>query len=212
MKETITEKDKVLIFCYFLATIILGVFIDAFQLNRIETFFVAQFQNIILYTIPVQVFVVITYLGDLRFLIILTILYLAYSYYKLRKMDNAFKLLAFLLIVTLFTLILKEFFRRERPFLYSTDVALYTYDNDYSYPSGHVSRSLGAYTIIFGKSKTGSIITTLLTTLISLSRIILGAHYFTDIIGATFLSLFSLKITSFINILNKRLRNIKNNI
>lgn len=204
------RRDLPTVFCYFLATIILGFLIERFQFNEIEEFYVLHFQNVVLNVVPVQVFVIITYLGDLRFLLIVSTLYFAYSYYRLRRLDNGFKLLAFLAIVTLSTYILKEIFRRERPYLYSADIIPYTDDNGFSYPSGHVSRSLGAYAIIFGKSREKNMITITLTTLISLSRIVLGAHYITDLVGAVFLTLFSLKVTGMaLKIVNNKINEMK---
>lgn len=207
MGKTNIRKDFAQAFCYLLATITIGAFVVVFKFNNVEDFFVLHIQNTVLNAIPVQVFVIITYLGDLIFLLILSILYSAYSYYVLKRCDSAFKLLAFLAIVTLFTFFLKEFFRRERPFIYSDNIVAYMDDNGFSYPSGHVSRSLGFYYIFSGRSRVMNITAIILSTLISLSRIVLGAHYITDLIGAIFLTLFSLKVTNItLNVVNIRFK------
>ncbi|MEM2179639.1 MAG: phosphatase PAP2 family protein [Nitrososphaeria archaeon] len=207
MKETNIRNDFTQACCYLLSTIMIGAFVVVFKFNNIENFFVSYVQNIILDFIPIQVFVIITYLGDLRLLLIISTLYFAYSYYRLKRWDNAFKQLAFLAIVTLFAFFLKELFRRERPFIYSDNIVAYTDDNGFSYPSGHVSRSLGFYYIFSGRSRIMNIIAIILSTLISLSRIVLGAHYITDLIGAIFLTLFSLKATNIaLHIVNMRFK------
>jgi undecaprenyl-diphosphatase len=198
-------KETALMLCYLLIAILIGVLTKIFQLDGLESLIVLQFQKMIAYGIPVQVFLIITYLGDIRFLIVLSLIFFTYSYYRRRRLDKAFELLAFLAIATVSTYILKELFGRERPFIYSKNITSYADENDFSYPSGHVSRSLGAYSIIFKGYKRGDIICSLLTVFISLSRIVLGAHYFTDLVGAIFLSLFSGKLARILlQSINKR--------
>jgi undecaprenyl-diphosphatase len=191
LKESSLMNDIIWAIYYFLAVIVLGLIIEMFSLNDIESIIVSRIQDIFVHALPIQIFVTITYLGDLRFLIAISLLHFVYSYYKSRGISKSIRLLVFLALVTLFTYFLKELFSRERPHLYSWNIISYTDDRDFSFPSGHVSRSLGAYSIILNSTKIWKkIILFVLVTLISLSRIVLGAHYFTDVVGALFLSLF----------------------
>lgn len=202
----ILEKEISLTLCYFLIVVGIGLFTQIFNLNKFESFLLSQFQSMIFAVVPIQIFFIITFLGDIRFWIVVSIIYFAYTYFRLKKLNGAIELIAFLAIVTFSAYFLKEIFRRERPCTWSSDVIAYTNDSDFSYPSGHVSRSLGAYHILFREFKISNLIPFLLITLISLSRIVLGVHYITDIIGAIFLSLFSEKVTNIaLNIINRRL-------
>jgi len=205
LRKNLPVKEAALTLFYLITVLLMGAFTKMFQLDELEKPIVLQFQKVIGYGVPVQAFLIITYLGDLRFIVVVSLLFFAYSYYRMRRLDEAVRLLAFLAIVTVSTFLLKELFRRERPFTYSTSITSYTDDNDFSYPSGHVSRSLGAYAAIFKQRRMGNLIYPLLITLISLSRIVLGAHYVTDVVGALFLSLFSEKLAKIvIQSLNRR--------
>lgn len=82
-------------------------------------------------------------------------------------------------------LILKELFARPRPFQY-TDAVIPLIKNpgDYSFPSGHTSASFSCAFIYYRMlpEKYG-IPSILLASMIAFSRIYLGVHYPTDILG-----------------------------
>jgi len=209
LKESSLRNDIFRAIYYLLAVIVLGLIIEMFSLNDIESIIVSRIQDIFVYVLPIQIFVTITYLGDLRFLIAISLLHFVYSYYKSRGISKSIRLLVFLALVTLFTYFLKELFSRERPHLYSGNIISYTDDSDFSFPSGHVSRSFGTYSIILNSTKIWKIILFVLVTLISLSRIVLGAHYFTDVVGALFLSLFIERLTNIsLDILSSRFKTV----
>ncbi|HVP17175.1 MAG TPA: phosphatase PAP2 family protein, partial [candidate division Zixibacteria bacterium] len=65
-----------------------------------------------------------------------------------------------------------------------------------SYPSGHVSRATGAFVILSRGSRTKQSLAVIAIATVSLSRIFLGAHYPTDVIGGIFLSLAAQKIAN----------------
>ncbi|MGB9727844.1 MAG: phosphatase PAP2 family protein [Nitrososphaeria archaeon] len=207
MKENGLRKDVMSSFYYFLAVILLGLLVEIFHLNAIECSLVLEVQDILAHVLPVQIFVIFSYLGDLRFLLIISLSYFVYSYYKSKSMDREIGLLVFLAIVTISTYFLKELFSRERPYMYSANIISYADENDFSFPSGHVSRSFGAYSIILDSTNIGRTLLLVMVTLISLSRIVLGAHYVTDVVGAIFLSLFSGKLTNItLYVLNSRFK------
>jgi undecaprenyl-diphosphatase len=80
-------------------------------------------------------------------------------------------------------------FTRPRP----DCLGLSVYDDDFvssfSYPSGHVSRATGAFLILVRGIRTKELLAVIAVFLVSLSRMILGAHYLTDVVGGIFLSL-----------------------
>ena len=104
-----------------------------------------------------------------------------------------------LIIITIFQYILKYTFTRSRP----VDINLIE-ETGYSFPSGHSLTALAFYGFIIylvyisKLSKRNKIILILLLSLviliIGLSRIYLGVHFFTDVIGAFSFSLFYLVI------------------
>ena len=94
-----------------------------------------------------------------------------------------------LLLSTAINNILKVTFMRDRPIWKTIDL------KTYSYPSGHTMVSLAFYGLLIyfisenyhGKYKKLIIsIFSILIFLVGLSRIFLGVHYFTDVIGAYF--------------------------
>ena len=110
-----------------------------------------------------------------------------------------------LVLVFLSSRILKLIFRRSRP-----DGLFLVNETGYSYPSGHVMVSFAYILFIiyliwkYIKNKTLkivlSVILIIITLLISFSRIYLGVHYFSDIIGSIFIALAYLSLfISFVN-------------
>ena len=103
--------------------------------------------------------------------------------------------------VELLNLLLKFIVKRDRPNI----LQLVTVDN-YSYPSGHAMMSMGVYGCFiyliykYVKNKKvkiiGISILSILILLIGISRIYLGVHYFSDIIGGYIASICYLIIFS----------------
>lgn len=182
---------------YLLITIMIGVFVTFLPLNGIECNIVFNLQNFAQKTIGIQVFQVLTYLGDFYLWVVIVSAYLLYAYFKSRKqLGSAIELTVFLVITTALTYSIKTVFARPRP----NCSGLTVYDMDYvsssSYPSGHVSRAAGAFLILSGGSRIKESLAVIAVFIISLSRIILGAHYLTDVVGGIFLSLAAQKIAN----------------
>lgn len=141
-------------------------------------------------TTGLQVFQILTYLGDFYVWVVLTSIYLLYAYFKSRRLfGSATKLAVFLVITTVLTSILKMVFARPRPncpglIVFNEDVV-----SSFSYPSGHASRATGAFLILSRGSRTKESLAVAAIFIVSLSRIVLGAHYLTDVVGGMFLSL-----------------------
>lgn len=113
--------------------------------------------------------------------------------------------LTFLLTVSLggmiLNLLLKIFYQRERPgearelevFGYSLEIA------SYSFPSGHTMRSVLLFLVLiflftqFIKNKYIKVLWiglfTMIPILVAVSRIVINAHFFTDVLGAVLISI-----------------------
>jgi undecaprenyl-diphosphatase len=171
-------------------TILIGTFVVFLPLNGIDYNIVLNLQNSVQKTIEVQAFQILTYIGDFYLWASFTLVYLLYAYFESRKrLGSASELAIFLVVTTALTYFVKVVFARPRPNCPSLDV----YDQDFvpsfSYPSGHVTRATGAFMILSGGSRIKESLTVIAIATVTLSRIILGAHYPSDVVGGIFLSL-----------------------
>lgn len=133
---------------------------------------------------------ILTYLGS--GIVVISITLFALIFIKNKK--YALYMSIDLLLITIFQLMLKNIFARNRPI----DINLID-ENGYSFPSGHSLTCFAFYGFIIyliyisGINKKIKIIfITLLSFVIlfvGLSRIYLGVHYFTDVIGGFLFSL-----------------------
>lgn len=139
-----------------------------------------------------KVFKVITFFGSTIFITLITLFLL------ITLKNNRGKDFTILMIVTiLINSLLKLIINRPRP-----DVLKLVYENTYSFPSGHTIAIfiLTAFLIFYLWQEKGSIkkslkimISTflvLIALLVMVSRIYLGAHYASDILGAILLGTF----------------------
>ena len=132
----------------------------------------------------------ITYMGSAWFLGIVTLLILCFFKNKFIGISLGFNLF----LVSMLNLILKNIFLIPRP-----DTLTLILEDGFSYPSGHAMASLAFYSfliyLVYKKMKTSvgkKVLISLLILLILLigfSRIYLGVHHFSDIIGGYLISL-----------------------
>lgn len=157
------------------------IFLDSFVYDFISKYITNNLTTIVKY---------LTYLGSALVVILSTLLVLI-----IFKDKKYFKYISLnLILITLFQLVLKNIFSRERPI----DINLIE-ETGYSFPSGHSLTSFAFYGFIIylinisKLSKKSKIIYTvffsLIILIVGISRIYLGVHYFTDVIGAYAFSL-----------------------
>lgn len=149
-----------------------------------------------------SIYKVITFFGSTLFIILLCVFFLI-LFIILKKKNYGLIITSVLVISTIFNNLIKVIICRERP-----DVLKLVVENTFSYPSGHTMASVSMYGILMylvlksnmnKKLKiTLSIILGILPIIIGMSRIYLGAHFATDIIGGFVLSIILLLIETYI--------------
>ena len=149
---------------------------------------------------------IFTFFGSTIFIVILSII-LFIIFIILKQKDKAFKTAGAIIISTIINNIIKIIIRRPRP-EYITVV-----EKTFSYPSGHTMASTTLYGILLylllksNLKKTYKIgfgiILGNLPLLVGISRIYLGAHFFTDVFGGYLLSGIILTIVYYIDEIKK---------
>lgn len=149
---------------------------------------------------------IFTFFGSTIFIVILSII-LFIIFIILKQKDKAFKTAGAIIISTIINNIIKIIIRRPRP-EYMTVV-----EKTFSYPSGHTMASTTLYGILLylllksNLNKTYKIgfgiILGNLPLLVGISRIYLGAHFFTDVFGGYLLSGIILTIVYYIDEIKK---------
>ena len=149
---------------------------------------------------------IFTFFGSTIFIVILSII-LFIIFIILKQKDKAFKTAGAIIISTIINNIVKIIIRRPRP-EYITVV-----EKTFSYPSGHTMASTTLYGILLylllksNLNKTYKIgfgiILGNLPLLVGISRIYLGAHFFTDVFGGYLLSGIILTIVYYIDEIKK---------
>lgn len=133
----------------------------------------------------------ITALGNMGiFWILLILVFLSTKEY--RKMGKIM-VVALLINTLIVNIMLKPLFDRIRPFEIVDGIKLLVLKpTDPSFPSGHAAVSFCMLTVIliFSKSKTISIMSTILTFLIAFSRLYLYVHYPSDVIIGSIIGIF----------------------
>ena len=132
---------------------------------------------------------VITHLGDKgAFWILLTLALLIYPNRRGRRLGVFCGVaMVFGLIVT--NVIIKNWVARVRPYdidnpLFQRLILIVGAEHDYSFPSGHTTNSLACAWVLFKKApRKWGVSALVLAILISLSRLYVGIHYPTDVLG-----------------------------
>ncbi len=132
-----------------------------------------------------SIFKFITYLGSAYVVISLTIL----GFILIKNKKYSLFMSINLISITLLQFILKNIYSRGRPI----DISLIE-ESGYSFPSGHSLTAMAFYGLLIyyiyksninkNKKIVLEILLSIIILLIGLSRIYLGVHYFTDVVGA----------------------------
>lgn len=162
---------------------------------QIDSFVYTLISNFIT-PVNTAIFKLFSFFGSEIFIIILCLLVL----FLFKKKSRGIGFTFILLLSTLFNQGLKLIVGRERP-----DINQLVTESSYSFPSGHtmiITTIVGLFIFYLWNNKKGSrtkkivitIILTIIAFLVMLSRIYLGVHYFSDIIGGITASLLLLAI------------------
>lgn len=177
-------KKKLIALIIFLFGITIGILAKCNLLTSIDT----TVYNLIISTksdVTTNVFKIITELGSTRFIVLLNIIIVIVS--AILKNNKLLKITINSIISPIVNNILKAIFRRPRP----EESLRLVNETNFSFPSGHAMISIFFYlTIIILINKSNfkcknilNLILLLIIVLIGISRIYLGVHYFSDVIG-----------------------------
>jgi membrane-associated phospholipid phosphatase len=194
-------------------TVLIGVVVTRLSLNDVECIAVFEVQSLAQRCGAIPLFMALTYGGDFNLWTAFSAAFFIFAFLKSRQnLGTSVKLIVYLTLVTASTYLLKEAFARPRPDC--TEITLYGQEtffgipvlgsllsdlSSFSYPSGHVSRAVGALLLLSGKRsvvKTALIVAAV--SALSVSRIVLGVHYPTDVVGAVPFALAMVDVTGLI--------------
>lgn len=180
--------------------IILTILVKLDLLNSFDNFF----YNIIASNIndfSISFYKIITFLGSTEFIISLCVFFLI-LFIILKKKNIGLIITGVLIISTIVNNLIKIIIMRDRP-----DVLSLVTEHSYSFPSGHTMAAVSMYGILLYlvlKSNihkylkiTLSIVLSVIPILVALSRVYLGAHFMSDVIGAFLMSIILLLLEIF---------------
>ncbi len=156
-----------------------------------------------------------TWIGSTYVVAPLTVIAFSLLYFIYQRRGEAFLFVALIVITVIANGLLKQFFKRERPEIYRIIDA-----GGLSFPSGHTMMAFSMYTIIAYvlwrnmKSRTHQIVlisaVTFMIGMIAVSRIYLGVHFPSDIMGGMMASLFLVTLAiSIFTLIQKGKRKLK---
>ena len=149
--------------------------------------FVLEFMNNISNPLFDNVMPFITKQGDKGLIWIL--LALIMLYYKQTRTYGIAIIMALLLTLVLGEGIIKNIIQRDRPFIKHSFDVIINHPISYSFPSGHTASSFTVLGIFLFGIKKYRFSCFILAFLIAFSRLYLGVHYFTDVLGGAVLGL-----------------------
>lgn len=181
--------------------ILLSVFISIDLVGPLDEF-IYNIVTVKMNNTITNIYKVITFLGSTLFIILLCVFFLI-LFIVLKKKNIGLIISGVLIISTIFNNLLKILFCRARP-----DVLKLVEESSYSFPSGHTMASVSMYGILIYvliKSNINKklkiiliIFLSILPILVGLSRVYLGAHFISDIIGGFLVSIILLLIETYI--------------
>lgn len=175
------------------AYVIVSVFVVLGAVDPMNTFVYEWLQPL-----PDRVFAYVTELGSVRILIGISFLGMVYWLVRGDHIE-AFRIVSIVIVTLVGSQVLKLLHRIDRPLI---DASLDA--TTYSFPSGHASGSLALYGltayVLYRKKQSKVVIFILLCLVlaISLSRVILNVHYFSDVLGGWLVALTMIALSEWI--------------
>lgn len=195
------KNRKWLILALSIVFIILTILV---KLNML-TSFDNVFYNLIAFDINdllINIYKLITFLGSTLFIISMCVFFLI-LFIILKKKNHGLIVTSVVIISTLINNLIKIIIARERP-----NVISFVTEHSYSFPSGHTMAATTLYGILLyfvlksnmnKKLKIAlSVVLGLLPVLVAFSRVYLGAHFMSDVIGAIIISTILLLIETYV--------------
>jgi undecaprenyl-diphosphatase len=181
--------------------VILTILIITNNINGFDTS-IYKLVTLKMNNIITNIYKVFTFLGSTIFMVsFCTVLF--FLFIILKKKNISFILASSLIISTIFNNVIKLIIRRPRP-----EVLKLVVEKSFSFPSGHTMAAVTMYGMLLfvllrtnGNKKIKSIIGSILIVLpiiIAISRIYLGAHFASDVIGGAIFSSMLLLIETYI--------------
>ena len=192
------DKKNIIIIVLSLLFVILCILVKLDLLSNIDES-VYKFITSNMNDTTTNIYKVITFFGSTIFMVGLCVLLLV-LFIILKKNIYGYIISGTLIFSTIMNNVIKVIIRRERP------IYMIVRETTFSFPSGHTMASVSMYGILIyliNKSNTNkklkiilSIILGMIPLMVATSRIYLGAHYFSDILGAIMLATIVLLIST----------------
>ena len=181
--------------------IALSVLVKLDLVSSIDTF-IYNLCTFKMNNILTSIFKVFTFFGSTAFIVALSVL-LFVVFLICKKKNHAYLTASVIIISTILNNVIKIIIMRSRP-----EVLKLVIETSYSFPSGHTMASVTIYGILLylvnktdlknGLKNTLRVILILLPIFIGISRIYLGAHFATDVIGAYLVSTILLLVSTYL--------------
>ena len=192
------DKKNIVIIVLSLLFVILCILVKLDLLSNIDES-VYKFITSNMNNTTTNIYKVITFFGSTIFMVGLCVLLLV-LFIILKKNIYGYIISGTLIFSTIMNNVIKVIIRRERP------IYMIVKETTFSFPSGHTMASVSMYGILIyliNKSNMNkklkiilSIILGMIPLMVATSRIYLGAHYFSDILGAIMLATIVLLIST----------------
>lgn len=181
-----------------LGFLVIGIFVYIDRLNTFDFFIIGVIQG---WESPVltSIMTIFSFIGSYQTIVIVSLIVAVLLYVKGKHTSQIILLFVTIISTAIVNQILKYAIQRERPSFYRLAEA-----TGYSFPSGHSMGAFAVYgmmTLILLKyihSRRGQVLTliasSLLILFVGMSRIYLGVHFPSDVIGGYLLSLFLITI------------------